>query len=79
MHRLTVIFSFEFRPLNSSSVAIVNNSAQLAAIIIDSEQGARWRLTHPFRVDDVEIEPVKVLKSRKGGRNAALNKLIRMD
>jgi hypothetical protein len=44
-HRPTAISSFEFRPLNSSSVAIANNSAQLAAITIDSKQGARWRLT----------------------------------
>jgi hypothetical protein len=26
-------------------IAIANNSAQLAAITIDSKQGARWRLT----------------------------------
>jgi hypothetical protein len=43
-------------------IAIANNSAQLAAITIDSKQGARWRLTHPPRVDDVEIEPAELLR-----------------
>jgi DDE superfamily endonuclease len=37
--------------LNSSSVAIANNSAQLAAITIDSKQGARWRLTYILHFD----------------------------
>jgi hypothetical protein len=53
IHRLTAIFLFEFRPLNSSSVAIANNSAQLAAITIDSKQEARWRLTGALiRIDN---------------------------
>jgi hypothetical protein len=46
MHRLTAISPFEFRLLNSSTVAIAINSVQLAAITIDSKQGARWRLKY---------------------------------
>jgi hypothetical protein len=42
--------------LNSSSVAIANNSAQLAAITIDSKQGARWRLTQDNVPENIRRE-----------------------
>jgi hypothetical protein len=44
-HRPTAFFPFEFGLLNSSKIAVAINSVQLAAITIDSKQGARWRLT----------------------------------